>query len=317
MDISVVVPTFNRRAQLLRTLSTLFAQEYPQNAFEIIVVIDGSTDGTAESLKELQGEMESRRFRVIEQPNRGPSAARNAGSRVAESGLLLFVDDDMRCDPKLVKTHVDAHLKIGEAVVFGALFLSPDSKENLASECFKREIGAFHLRHLRDPDAKWQLTECVFSNTSIPRAILAAVGGFDEELRMREDLELGIRLMKRGVRMEYADDAVAYQYYNVTVADLLADAERFAVGDVLLASKHPGQLIEGHLTAIENERGWKRRIRDLAARSPMLEKCLLVPWCVAGESLFAIAPIRDAGVRALQIRRRIHWLRMVQKLRNS
>ncbi len=202
-------------------------------------------------------------------------------------------------------------------VVFGALFLSPDSKVNLASECFKREIGAFHLRHLQNTAAQWQLTECVFSNSSIPRDVLATAGGFDEEFRMREDLELGIRLLAMGVRMEYASDAVAYQYYDKTAADLLADAERFAVADVELARKHPGQLIEGHLTWLENERGWKKGLRNMVARSPMLEKFLLVPWCVAGESFFAFGPIRNAGVRALQIRLRIHWLRVVYKLRNS
>lgn len=312
MDISVIVPTYNRREIVSRSLETLFAQDYPSSRFEIIVIVDGSDDGTAQALLRL---MPQCAFRVIEQQNRGLAGARNTGFRAAASDLLLFLDDDMRCEPKLLRAHVDAHRRQGKVVVFGALFLSPDSKVNLAAECFKREIGAFHLQHLRDPNAEWQLTECVFSNSSIPRDVLAAAGGFDEQFRMREDLELGIRLLEMGVRMAYANDAVAYQYYDKTASDLLADAERFAVADVELARKHPGKLIEGHLTWFETERGWKKSLRDMVARWPVLEKLLLVPWCVAGER-FAIGPMRAAGVRALQMRRRIHWLRVVRKLRN-
>ena len=256
-------------------------------------------------------------FRVIEQENRGPAGARNTGFRAAQSGLVLFLDDDMRCDAGLVTAHVRAHARFGPAVVFGALFLSSDSKPSLASECFKREIGAFHLRHRSDPAAQWQLTECVFSNSSIPREMLIAAGGFDEEFRMREDLELGIRLAERGVRMEYVDDAIAYQYYDKTPSDLLADARRFAIADLRLARKHPGHSIEDQLKCLERERGWKKMARAIVASSPALEKCLLAPWCILGDRLFAFPPFRSAGVRALQMRRRVHWLRAVQKLTAS
>jgi GT2 family glycosyltransferase len=314
LDISVVVPTYNRRDIVRRSLETLFAQDYPSSRFEIIVVVDGSSDGTAEALKELRPDCH---FRVIEQENRGLAGARNTGYGEAKSDLVLFLDDDMHCDPGLVSAHVRAHKRFDAAVAFGALFLSLDSKANLASECFKREIGAFHLRHLRNPQVSWQLTECVFSNSSLPREMLVAAGGFDEQFRMREDLEMGIRLQKAGVRMEYVRDAVARQYYDKTSADLLADAERFAVADVSLARKHPEEMIEGHLLWLESQRGWKKSLLAMMARSPMLEKSLLTPWCALGERFFGIAPLRYAGVRALQMRRRIRWLRVTDQLTNS
>lgn len=313
-DISVVVPTYNRREIVGRSLETLFAQNFPPSRFEVVVVVDGSTDGTAEALRKLKP---SCAFRVIEQENRGPSGARNTGMRAAASELVLFLDDDMRAAPGLLAAHMRAYRIFGSAVVFGALFLSSDSKTNLASECFKREIGAFHLRHRSDPAAQWRLTECVFSNSSMPREMLMAAGGFDEDFRMREDLELGIRLAESGVRMEYVGDAVAYQYYGKTASDLLKDAERFGSADVMLARKHPEQIIEGQLRWIERERGWKKMVRAILARSPALEKCLLAPWCILGDRLFAFPPLRSAGVRALQMRRRIHWLRAIQKLTAS
>ncbi len=99
--ISVVVATYNRRAVLARTLPTLFAQDLPPGQYEVIVVVDGSTDGTAEWLRGLRPRQA---FRVLEQPNLGPAAARNAGLAAARGGLILFLDDDILCGPTLLRT---------------------------------------------------------------------------------------------------------------------------------------------------------------------------------------------------------------------
>jgi GT2 family glycosyltransferase len=314
LDMSVVVPTFNRREIVLRSLETLFSQDFPSSRFEIIVVVDGSTDGSAAALRALTP---ASSFRVIEQGNRGLAGARNTGFREAKSNLVLFLDDDMQCDPGLVSAHFSAHQRLGPVAAFGALFLSADSRQNLASECFKREIGAFHLRHLIDPAAQWKVTDCVFSNSSIPREMLLKVDGFDEQFKMREDLELGIRLRENGVRMEYVKDAIAYQHYNKIASDLLADAEAFGAADALLARKHPEQMIEGHLRWLENDPSWKKGMRALMAKSPALERCLLAPWCALGDALFGFTPLRSVGLRALQMQRRIHWLRAVQRFSGS
>lgn len=310
MDISIVIPTYNRSKILRRSLETIFAQDFPSSEFEVIVVVDGSKDNTAEALKPLRPAC---RFRVIEQENRGLAGARNTGFRAAESDLVLFLDDDMRSDPGLVAAHVKAHRRYGDVVVFGSLFLSSDSTTNLASECFRREIGAFHLLHAENPSVEWKITDCIFSNSSISREMMAEVGGFDERFRMREDLDLGIRLMERGVRMKYANDAIAYEYYDKTAADLLADARAFGVADALLARKHPEQMIEGHLRWLENDPALKKTLRGWGARWPVLEKCLLAPWCYLGDEFFRFPPFRSIGIRALQMRRRIHWLRAVQQ----
>jgi glycosyltransferase involved in cell wall biosynthesis len=85
--ISAVVPTFNRIATLRQTLTALAAQDYPD--YEIIVVDDGSSDGT--------GDVVTREFpavRYVRQPNRGPAAARNVGIRAALGDIVAFTDDD-------------------------------------------------------------------------------------------------------------------------------------------------------------------------------------------------------------------------------
>ncbi|MGA2206738.1 MAG: glycosyltransferase family 2 protein [Terracidiphilus sp.] len=304
MDISVVVPTFNRRKIVTRTLETLFAQSAPAAAYEVIVVVDGSTDGIADVLRQLRPAC---RFRIIEQENRGPSAARNTGYRAAETGLVLFLDDDMFCDRGLVAAHIAAHRVLGRRVAFGALFLSADSPPSLATECFQREIGAFYLERKRNPGLEWQIANCVFSNASLPRALLAEFGGFDETFRMREDLELGIRLFRAGVQPLYIGNAIAYQYLEKSSADLIRDAEAFAAADVRLARKHPQAAVKGQLNWLAQEPTWKQFLRRMAAAAPGVADFFLAPLCACGAACIRAAALRNLGVRALQMRRRIHW----------
>lgn len=311
MEISVVVPTFNRREMVKRTVESLFAQKFPASQYEIVVVVDGSEDGTADVLRAMKAPC---RFSILEQENGGLAAARNSGARVAEGDLLLFLDDDMLCVPELVEAHVEAHRNVARTVGFGCIFLSPESPPSLAAECFNRELGAFYLRQkAQEADAVEDL-EHVFGNSSLPRELLREAGGFDEGFRMREDLELWVRLAGMGVRSSYVERAVAYQYYAKSGADLIRDSEAFAVADVMFARKHPEARLHGQLRLLERTPRWKRPLRRMAAVSPAAADLLLAPMCGLGEAFFRVPVLRNMGVRALQLRRRIHWLHKVLAL---
>lgn len=311
MDISVVVPTFNRREMVKRTVESLFAQKFPAGQFEIVVVVDGSTDGTAGALRPMKAPC---RFTVVEQENGGLAAARNSGARAAVGDLLLFLDDDMLCVPELIEAHVAAHRNSPRTVGFGCIFLSPESPPSLAAECFNRELGAFYLRQkVQKPGAVEDL-EHVFGNSSLPRELLSEAGGFDASFRMREDLELWVRLAALGARASYVEHAVAYQYYAKTGADLIRDAEAFALADVMFARKHPEARNHGQLRLLEKTPRWKRPLRRIAAVSPAASDLLLAPICALGEAFFNVPALRNMGVRVLQMRRRIHWLHKVLAL---
>src|SRR5262245_35010670 len=105
MEISVVIATYNRRALLARSLQTVFEQDLPSDQYEIIVVIDGSNDGTLEMLSQWEPRCG---FRVLCQENLGQAAARNAGINAARGRLVLFLDDDILVPPHLLRTHVAA-----------------------------------------------------------------------------------------------------------------------------------------------------------------------------------------------------------------
>lgn len=312
MDISVIVPTFNRRAMVKRTVQSLFAQDFASDRYEIVVVVDGSEDGTAEDLRALKAPC---RFSIVEQANGGLAAARNSGAHVARGDLLLFLDDDMLCVPELVAAHAEAHRSTPRAVGFGCIFLSPESPPSLAAECFNRELGAFYLRQrAQQADAAEDL-EHVFGNSSLPRRLLEQAGGFDASFRMREDLELWVRLEAMGVRSTYVERAVAYQYYCKSGADLIRDSEAFAVADVMFARKHPEARRHGHLRLLERTPRWKRPLRRIAAACPAAADLVLAPVCRLGEAFFNVPMLRNLGVRALQLQRRIHWFHKVQALR--
>src|SRR3712207_2402031 len=92
---TVIVPSHQRRQMLPLVLAGLAGQTLPAEAFEVIVVLDGSTDGSAELLAEWQRSGRLANLRWHWQPNQGQAVARNTGARLAQAPVLLFLDDDI------------------------------------------------------------------------------------------------------------------------------------------------------------------------------------------------------------------------------
>src|SRR4051794_7003750 len=120
--VSVIVPTYNRQAGLERLLLALAEQTVDPDCFEVVVVNDGSHDGTDRMLTALDMPY---RLRVLDQENAGPAAARNVGVHHAEGHLIVFLDDDVVPLPDLLAAHIQVHGDANDLVVIGPM--SPPS----------------------------------------------------------------------------------------------------------------------------------------------------------------------------------------------
>lgn len=307
MRISVVIPTMNRRDSVMRTVSTVLKQDFPASDCDIIVVVDGTYDDTAEALRRFEAES---RVRVLEfEENRGLPAARNAGWSAAIGELVVFLDDDMICTPGLLRAHVAAHSENAksEIVGLGAIYVSPERPPNLASELFLRGLGAEYQRHCEHPEEPWPENVWSFGNTSVARVVLERAGGFDERFRQREDAELGARLLKAGVRQQFVGNAVAYQSCIKTVQQMVRDAEVFAECDLLFFRVHPGWYPHEFLSRLRQEAPSKRWMREMLVKHLAMADLLLAPLCAIGEWSGAPGSLRKMAVRSLMFRCGLHW----------
>ena len=308
MTISVVIPTYNRRDLLASVLQSIFAQDFPRDEREVVVVVDGSTDGTAESLRNLAAPC---RFAVIEQPNRGPAAARNAGVRAAAGDIVLFLDDDIRCAPDLLSLHVAAHAKHGSSVVFGPVFIAPESPQNPATDWVSDWYSQYN-RELVERRGPWSKHEVwLYSNCSIPRKLFLDIGGYNESFPWAayEDGEIAIRLWDAGVAFRYEPAARVYQVYDKTPETLVKkDAVRHARAEVMMARIHPSHRPHSRL-ARANSGHVRRILTRLAWQSPVSPELLLrAPFKLAA-SARRISAMNRAAVRLLQLRMGIEAVR--------
>jgi GT2 family glycosyltransferase len=308
IQISVVIPTFQRRAVLGRTLPTIFAQDLPPAQFEVIVVVDGSTDGTADYLQSI--ERPQCAFRVIQQDNRGQASARNTGLREARGEIVLFLDDDVICEPSLLRDHLEAHRRFGNCIVSGLILPAAAEKADLASDLNAIACERMASTVKSGSDARWPDVACGV-NDSAPRSALLAVGGFDERFAsMREDSELGMRLWQSGLRVRYQPDAVVHHLSGKSARDLVeSDAERYGRSELLLCRTHPEYQQHSPLAALIRGGLIRRGLAEIAARSPFSPEPLLRIPCALTEQLRWMPPMRRLGMRLLRARIAIVGLR--------
>lgn len=184
MNISVIIPTHNRRALLARALDSVMRQSLP--AAEVIVIDDGSTDGSAEFVRRAYPQV-----KLARQPNRGVSAARNHGIALAAHDwiALLDSDDEWRAD----KLQRQAEALAREPA---HLFCHTD-------EVWVRNGARVNPKAKHAKFGGWIFDKCLPlccispSSALIHRRVLARVGNFDEDLPACEDYDLWLRVTHR------------------------------------------------------------------------------------------------------------------------
>jgi glycosyltransferase involved in cell wall biosynthesis/peptidoglycan/xylan/chitin deacetylase (PgdA/CDA1 family) len=233
---SVVIPTYQRREVVADAVRAVAAIRY-DGPVEAIVVVDGSTDGTAEALAGIECPFP---LLIVAQPNAGAAAARNRGAEQASGEVLLFLDDDMICSPDILQHHARSHREGAEAVL-GHIPLDPASPAGFLT----RSVGEWadhRARSLRD-GAPIGLFDLLTGQLSIRRDLFRALGGFDGRFTRGgsfgdEDLDLGARLLERHT-VRFNVEAVSRQRYVVTPRQHIVQWFQAGRADVIFARKHP------------------------------------------------------------------------------
>lgn len=215
LEISVVVPTYNRIETLRRVVPSLLAQDLGEERFEVLVCDSNSTDGTAEYLATVGAEHQN--VRHLPGNYSGRAAARNAGIAAARGRIVLFNDADIIASPDLLRRHLERHAARADVAVVGMEVQVRSYDEYLDVRDAPERARTLH------PPSRKRLSWLYFltGNASAPADTLRAAGGFDESFTGygHEDLELGYRLEKAGLTIVYEPSAINYHWQDVSPED--------------------------------------------------------------------------------------------------
>jgi glycosyltransferase involved in cell wall biosynthesis len=185
IEVSVIIPTYNRRDLVVRALDSALAQTCPVD--EIIVIDDGSSDDTRSVLASRYGE----RIRYEWQPNAGVSAARNRGMSLAKGRFLALLDSDDEWFPEKTRLQLDW---MREHPTYGMVLCDVERVDD-----DQRLLDVFRRRDVIKEDGwvfRWviQNPSLVPASALLRREVFEGIGGFDESLRTAEDLDFHLRI---------------------------------------------------------------------------------------------------------------------------
>jgi cellulose synthase/poly-beta-1,6-N-acetylglucosamine synthase-like glycosyltransferase len=202
--VSIVIPVYNARKTLVKCLDAISKLDYPD--YEVIVVDDGSTDGSAELCEAYWN------VRVIRLDRGGPSRARNAGIEAARGELTAFTDGDCIVDRQWLR-ELAKGFQSPEIAGVGGDQKSPDDETPTGRtiQDFFKAIG-FMTGYIK---TRAQMTETDHNpscNSVYPKALLQGLGGFNESLWPGEDVDLDYRIRRLGYKLMYNPAAVVGHY---------------------------------------------------------------------------------------------------------
>jgi glycosyltransferase involved in cell wall biosynthesis len=243
-DASVIIPTYNRKESLGETLRSLAQQTWPADRFEVIVVDDGSTDGT----EEIAGNTFQFTLRYFRQSNQGSAAARNTGAEQAAGNVLIFLDDDMLVEPDYVAGLIEEHRIYPRIVGMGTElpYIPPDATPLFWGGTRGEESSPAEL-----VGAFVDFTQCVTNNLSVERDSFFEIGMMQDVAgdgpTWWGDVDFGYRADRAGFRFRRSGKAACY-HRDYSTRDLRTTSTRYyhvARMAVLLFHKFPD--IQPHL----------------------------------------------------------------------
>ena len=287
--VSIIIPAYNVEEWVAEAVDSALAQTYPR--VEVVVVNDGSTDGTAEIIAGYGD-----RIVVVEQENRGLGAARNSGLRAAHGSLIGLLDADDIWLPERLDAVVPllmARPEIG--MVTSNSYVMEGSTPTL-KQCYgDRRKHPFPARE-EDQLDEIAHRNFLFVSVVFRKDLVDRFGGFDGTMRRSEDYELWTRFLVNGARAAYVPDSLGY--YRVRPGSLSASPEQWGAHLSVL---------ERHLPALWKQ-GARGSARDafeigelLAARGDRRRALQFFSYAVRGPELERSARLRMSGVAVRRV----------------
>ena len=319
-QISLIVPTFNRRAILQKCMAALEAQTFPAKDFEVIVIDDGSNDGTEAMMRQYRPPFG---FQYLHQENSGTGAARRNGVAHAKGKYLLLMNDDTICDPDLIEQHMRLQQELGDErwAVLGN-FEYPAEARHRAFTHFLRTSSFMFPQVDMEAGFPHPYSNFITCNLSILRSAVLEAGSFDSTYKLSEDTELGIRLFEMGYGVLYHPAAHAWHdHLPYAVSNLIRRARVYGTDYFYMFRKHPRVLREWAMPvnlagmdkaaalAIKNYLEINRRsVEAAAAALERWENVEFEPVLARPEEAKQIVTLFQQAVPA------IHWFYLLEKM---
>ena len=254
--LSVVICTYNRAPLLAQVLESLCKQTLPAERFEVVIINDGSADNTEAIAAAFARKLPLRYFY---QRNAGLASAKNHGLFASRGDLVFFMDDDDIASEILLEEHVKTHLMFPAQHygVLGYTALSPEMSGNPLMH-FVTEVGCFLFSYpsLKNGEV---LDYSYFwgGRSSCKRSFLLEHGVFNPVFRFgAEDIELGYRLSKHGLRVIYNRNAVSIMVRKISFDAFCHRLERQGSSNYVMSRLHPEPEIQRWAEIVDLDKNW-------------------------------------------------------------
>lgn len=242
MKYSLIIATYNRLDELRELFSSLDRVEFDPVAFEIVIVDDGSSDGTEEFIKSLDTPYS---IQYLKQSNQGPGAARNLGMTRAKGDYFIFIDSDVLL-PENYLEEIDRYVTSHNVDAFGG----PDDSHPSFSDFLKAVnysmtsfLGTGGTRGSRSSITKFYPRSF---NMGIHRRVYEKIGGMGG-LRHGQDMDFSARIYSEGFSVHLIPDAVVFHKRRTSFWRFFKQIFNWGVARINLGRKHKGMLKPVHL----------------------------------------------------------------------